>query len=355
MTGSRAARLLVVAFAALGVGAPAGASATEPPRTSTQSCCRGLAGPPRPTVRIRGARLTAVRGSFSWTQPDGRAVSVLASALPLTEAAVPAGPRDEVTVRTPLPLLTLEARVVARGSYGAPTGAAIGLAPTSTDGGVTWIFRLPRSQPRNAVLSLAELFVRGGSGLFGARLHTPPDECHLGAPRPRPEISGEQFAGIETVGPRIVVGCARLKASERVVELIGYRQTRPRGGASLCLDIAFESGTTVGCGTNHVRHGGNVDVTGTLSEGRFTLVHGAASDRVRRVFVRYRRRGVGIVRRASVIRVARSDLLERLRAPRPFGQYLFEAPRGASRLRIEARGSDGRVIGRARVREDRAG
>ena len=250
-------------------------------------------------------------------------------------------------------MLALRARLTPRYAYGSPDATAISLTPTSTDDGSTWTLRLPRSTPRDAVLALAGLY-RGGDGMFGVRLHRPPDECDVGAPRPRPPITGEGFSGVRPIGPRLVLGCARLPASERVVELIGYRHTTPRGRTALCIDTAFESGESFGCGSNLIEGGRSIDITGVFMEHRFALVSGTASARVRAVWATYRRGGRRIARRASLVRVVRRSLLTSLGIRRPFARYLFEVPRDVTVLDLEGRDTTGRVVGRSVLRSHHA-
>jgi hypothetical protein len=192
------------------------------------------------------------------------------------------------------------------------------------------------------------------AGQFGDPFVPPP--CRVGEERPSPPIPEGERADTRVVTPPVVIGCGRVRPTTRRFELVAHQQIRGGGASSLCIRMySLPSGIRYGCGTNGVRGGGNVDISGVVygSGNRPVTVSGATTHRVARVTVTSGRKGRRVTRTATLVRVRSASLLRRLKVARAFGHYLVQAPRPAGRIHVRAYDRRGRQVGSTTLRGGR--
>lgn len=167
---------------------------------------------------------------------------------------------------------------------------------------------------------------------------------------PYPRIRGEEEQGIRRLSKPVVIGCGRLPEGKRW-ELVGYRQSHPGGGSSVCIDLTFPR-QGLGFGCDSPRPGdGRLILASVVSGDQFRddITSGPIVRRVAVVETSFRTANGRRHRRATRTKVSGRRVLERLRQARPF--YLFVGTvRKDVNFAVEGFDREGRRIARADIR-----
>ncbi len=156
---------------------------------------------------------------------------------------------------------------------------------------------------------------------------------------------GEERRVLPVSPKSVVLGCAQLPGGRKVVLLSGYR-------AGLCLQIVGIDNRARECGfapsaiePRPTMKAVAFQVTAQRNESAPLEVFGTTSAGVTTVELEYTGDSSSHSRRAALIRVTDSELLEKARIAEPFGYFLAELPADTSNVSATALGPDGQRLG----------